>query len=178
MKVVDRLLALVAGLALAAVGGLVALEAGLLGAGRPALVVPRTRWDRGLNNLVWSSTTLRVAAIITIVAGAVLLITQLIPRRRQRLALVGTEGRTAWVTPAGVRRAVERAVLDSHDDVAAARARVRRRKVKVLATVVASADNETPGRVGTTVEAVLDRLEVERSLRVRVQIDRNQDRVR
>lgn len=73
---------------------------------------------------------------------------------------------------------VERAVLDAHDDVADARAQVQRRRVRVKATVVASADDGAPSRIGPTVAAALDALEVERNLRVRVRIDRNQDRVR
>ncbi|MGI8938172.1 MAG: DUF6286 domain-containing protein [Iamia sp.] len=178
MRALDRLLALLGGLALAGLGALVAIEAGLRAADRDALVIPRRRWDRSLSDLEWTSSTLELVAIITIAAGAILLLLQVAPRRPRRLALESIDGRAAWITPAGVRRVVERAVLDAHDDVADARAQVQRRRVRVKATVVASADDGAPSRIGPTVAAALDALEVERNLRVRVRIDRNQDRVR
>ncbi len=176
MKAVDRLLALVAGLALAGVGGLVALETGFLSADQPAVVVPRSRWDRGMGDLEWSSTSLRVAAIILVASGALLLVLQLVRRSPRRLALDGGPGRTAWITPASVRRVVERAVIDDNDEVRSARARVGRRRVRIQAEVVAGSDDATPRRVATSVEEAVGALEMHRSPRVRVRLQRNDGR--
>ena len=178
MRSLDRILALVLGLALAGLGGLVAIEATLLSSGRPALVVPRARWDRGMSGLAWSSATLQVAAIIAIAVGAALVLLQLVPRAPRRLRLEGVPGRAAWIAPVSVARAVERAVVRTHDEVGSARVRVTRRTARVRADVVVASDEATPERVAATVSDALDTLELGRELRVRVRLDRSERRVR
>lgn len=178
MRVLNRVLGLLLGLVAAAIGALVAIESGLRSADRDALVVHRRRWDRSLSDLMWSSSTLELVAIITIAVGAIVVLLQVVPRRPRRLALVGTAGRRAWITPASVRRAIERSILDDHDDVARAEARVGRGRVRVRITMVANADADTPDRVGQRTAEVLDGLELERDVRVRVRVEHNDDRVR
>lgn len=178
MRAVDRFLALVLALALAAAGGLLAVEAALLAAGDDAWLVPRARWERSLGELAWDDGAVQVAAGTAVAVGVVVVALQLLPRRPRRIRLAGDPGRDVWLSREGLQRRVARAVVDAHDEVVGARVRARRRRVAVRGTVVASSDRGTPARVHATATEAVAALGPERAPAVKVRLVRNRTRVR
>jgi hypothetical protein len=178
VRSLDRLLALVAGLALAAVGGLVAAEAVLLEAGRPPWLIPRHRWDHNLRTLAWDDNSIRTASIILLAAGAVLLLAQLIPRRPLRFPLKGRPGLTVWLSRRGLQRRLERAVTQDLD-VESSRARVGRRRTRVDVRTVQRADRQALAhRLDDRGRRSLERLALLRAPRLRYRYHTTKVRVR
>jgi hypothetical protein len=86
----------------------------------------------------WNAGSIRVASVILIVAGLVLLIAELKPARTSRLAAEpGQAGIDAAYTRRGVAAAVRSAVT-AIDGVRAASVKVRRRKITITAVAVAA----------------------------------------
>lgn len=178
MRALDRIIALVVALAVAALGALVTIETTLLHRGDERWLVPRERWDRWLSEARWGDDAIQVAAAVTIGVGAVLVLVQLVPRRPKRFALTSDEGRSSWLGREGLQRLVARAVLDAHDEVQGTRVRARRRRIDVRSTVVASSDDTTPARVHSTVTDAIAALGLVRTPGVKVRLARNRTRVR
>lgn len=104
MRALNRLGAVLAGLALIGTGGFIALETILAATGQPFVVIPVGRWLRVLRHTPWSATTVIVVMAAISAAGLLLVLAE---GRRWRLAQVplsmNYEGTAWWVT----RRSLE-----------------------------------------------------------------------
>lgn len=145
MRAIDRLICLVAGLALACTGGLLIIETILLEAGRGAWLIPRHSWDQQLRSLAWDDTSVRTTSIALLVVGAVILAAQLVPRRPLRLPLHRTGDRTVWLSRQGLQRRLER-ITRQDPDVDTGRVRVGRRRARIAIAHVQSADRQALAR--------------------------------
>ncbi len=135
VRTVDRLLAVVLGLAGLAGGLLVTAEvvAGLLD--RPPLLLPVRSATAELTARSWSDTLVLVVAGAALAVGVLLLVAELTPRRRTELVLQPRDARvTCTVSTGSVGHLLEHAA-SGVPGVRAASARVRRRRARLDVSV-------------------------------------------
>ncbi len=177
MRVLNRLLSVVMGLVIAAAAAVAGIEAILLVAGQPSLVVPRSRWAHYLTGASWTSTGIEVAAIILLAVGAVISLLQLIPRRPVRLAARSTTRREVWVSRRGLGRRLA-ADVAGIDSVVEARTKVTRRAVKSRVTVARGTSvPEVRSQVNQTVGTTVEQLGVTTRLRPKTKVRFDEVRV-
>lgn len=145
MRALDRLICLLAGLALACTGGLLVIETILVDAGRGAWLIPRHGWDQQLRSLAWDDNDIRTTSIALLVVGAVILAAQLVPRRPLRLPLHGPSDRTVWLSRGGLQRRLER-ITRQDPDVDTGRVRVGRRRARIDIAHVQGANRQALAR--------------------------------
>ncbi len=179
MRLVNRVLALLLGLALAAGGVIVLVEAALRPLGRAPWLVPRTSWDQQLRSAGWDEPWLVAGLVIALCAGLLLLAAALWPRRPDVLALrESAPDRTAALDRRGLQRHL-RQVATGDDEVVGATIRVRRRRVKVRADVPPDVDaGSVRTRLRERLTSAIDRLELQSSYRTSVDTRRVKERVR
>lgn len=157
MAFVNRLLAVVVGFGLLALGTVVAAEAVLAAIGRPPALVDVPRVGSMLAGLSWTDRLVLNVALVLVVLGLVLLLLQCIPRPPAALPLNGRDHRSGQLD----RRALARRLADlagEDHQVTSASATVRRRAAKVTATTQSGADvaavrQRVAGRVAALLEA-------------------------
>lgn len=140
MRQLNRVLAALLSLTLIAAGVLLIIEviANRVNHG-PAIV----HWQRAYTwarHNTWNAGSIRVACVILIAAGLVLLIAELKPARVSRLAADPAQAGVADIDTAYTRRgiaAATRSAVTGVDGVRSASVKVKRRKVKVTATAAA-----------------------------------------
>lgn len=134
MRVVERVLSLLFALALIVGAVLFAVEVGWAVAGqRPLLVQWRSAYTNGRSH-AWDTAPIRIAAVVLLVVGLLLLIAELKPRRPARLAMTSnTAGVDTAITRRGLRAALIRTAKQV-DGISGASATVTRRKARVTAT--------------------------------------------
>ena len=160
MALLNRLLGVLLGLAVAAAGVLVIVETVVAALGRPPLVVDRQLVHSTLSQLSWTDPLLLSLSVGLIAVGAVLLLLQLIPRRPATLPLRTYEGRSAAVDRKALGgRLVEVAQRDR--DVAGAKAKMTKRAAKLAVRAVPGADVAgVRDRVTTAVVGALESYEL------------------
>lgn len=170
MRRLDRAVALVVGLVLAAAAVVTGIEAVLLAAGEPALWLPRTTWGRDLAGLGWDNATLQGVAVGVAAAGVVLLVAQVLPRRPLRLLVSSGTRAGTWVSRKGFGRKIVYDVTRL-PAVDAAAARISGRRVRVRATL-APGVGEALGAQGVreATDAVLAQWPLAAPLRVKVTV--------
>lgn len=131
MRFVNRLLAALVALALAAVGVLVVIEVIAERLGNDPAIVEWPDIYRWAQRTSLAQGSVRVACIITAVAGLALLLIEFKRRRPTRLA-VDSDGADAAYTRRGVARAIGD-VVDEVDGVQRAAVTVRRRRIRIRA---------------------------------------------
>lgn len=99
----NRLVALVVGAALAAVGFVAIVEAVATGAGAGFAWIPGRSWLRTLEATSWSNSTVLIAAIIVGIVGLVLLAVQVTPRRKATAPITTGSGRWQLARRSGER---------------------------------------------------------------------------
>lgn len=129
MRRLDRLVALILALALAAAGVLAGIETMLLVLGQPALVIPRRTWAHQLDSLRWDDATLGAVAAAVAAVGVVLLLLQIVPRRPSRVLLAAGAPAGTWVSRRSLAARGEWEILRVHQ-VDAARVRLGRRRLR------------------------------------------------
>jgi Family of unknown function (DUF6286) len=177
MRILNRLLSVILGLVIAGAAAVAGIEAVLLVAGQPSLVVPRARWAHYLAGASWTSTWIQIPAITLLAVGAVIGLLQLIPRRPVRLAARSTARREVWVSRRGLGRrlAADVARLDS---VREARTKVTRRAVKSRVTSAPGTSvPEVRLQVDRAVETTVAQLGVTTRLRPKTKVRVNEVRV-
>lgn len=148
MILVNRLLSLLLGLALAAAGVIVVGEVILGLLGQNPWLVDRSALDVQLPTLTWEDLPVLPVSIALLVLGVVLVLLQLKPRRPASLPLVmSNEHRRSRIERRGLEGRLA-SVARSDGDVADASARIGRRRAKVTAQAA----------YGTNTEAVQERL--------------------
>lgn len=179
MRVLNRVLAALLGLALAAVGTIVAVETGLLLSGRSPWIVPRRRWDRNLAEQEWDHDTLVLVLAIVLTAGVVLFVAQLVPRRPRRLAVrADHDARELSVSRRGLEGQLAR-LAERDQDVLGAKVRVNRRRARLRAVFAdASEEFEVGVRIRERARSQLEHLDLVHPLDVRVRLRPAAKRVR
>ena len=151
MRVANRVLAAVLGLALFAGGLLIAVEIVVAGFDRRPWVVPHDDWYTSARRRTWESAPPRWIFIGLVVAGLALLVSQLTRRRPSTLAL------EPGSVPADLaRRSLERSLVREAsrvDGVAAAKAKISGDRVEVVAT----SNRRQTDDLGPRVTEALDR---------------------
>lgn len=179
MPLVNRLLALVLGLALAVAGVIAIIEVSLLlGAHQPWLV-DRTAWHESLEQLRWSDRPMTLGLTIALACGLALAFLQLVPRQPARLALDdAAEDRSTSVSRRGLQDRL-REVVSGDPEVVEARVKVSRSRAAVRASVHRSTEPaDVRRRLSESLYGSLDELALSHRLRVQVQLDESKARVR
>lgn len=174
MRVANRIVAALLGLALLVGGLLVAVEIVVAGFDRQPWVLPHDRWYRSLRLNAWESDPSRWTFIALLAAGLLLLFLQLARRRPAVLPLV------AGAVPADLgRRSLERSLARTASDVdgvAAARVTVGEDRAEVVATTNRRQAGDLQARVAAVVERRMQSLGLARPPGVRVKVQTRGDR--
>lgn len=179
MSVLNRLLGLALGLALLGGGLLAAVEAVLAALDRSPWLVPHDRWGPSLSQLAWDDRTLVVVAALTVLAGILLLVTQLWPTRPSVVPIVEQRpDRLALLDGRGLEDLLRRSALED-GDVVDARVRLRRRTARVSARAPRDAEvRSVQSRARDRVQARADQVDLQRPLAVKVRVQHARARVR
>ena len=133
MRVINRPLALVLAVALAAASIILIAEVIAFAVHASAVIVHWPAWYRQAGRTHWNASVIRLWSIILIVAGVLVLGLELKPRRVTRLKLrSGQDATDAAMTRRGVAGALRAAALDI-DGVSTAAVTARRRRARVTA---------------------------------------------
>ena len=176
MHLLNRVLATLLALALFLGGLLAVAEIVLAALDRPAWLAPHQQWNSWLGGRTLSDGIVRAALIGLALLGLLLLIAAL---RRGKPGALRLPGRTEGVRVSASRRGIERSLATAArraDGVRAARARARRRSVRVKATTALRATEDLQQPVTTVVTERLDQLGLTGVLRPRVTVSRESSR--
>lgn len=168
MRILLRVLSPLLGLAVAALGLLVALEVTWAWV-RPAdapLVLPWPAWQATLQGWTWTTTPVRLLAAGLVVAGLLLLVLALRAGRREVRLTDPGPGITVTTSPRSLARLVGHRVRGL-DDVASASVTATPRKVSVRAASRQPAETAT-SRITDVVRTLLSELPLARTPQVSV----------
>ncbi|WP_033291705.1 DUF6286 domain-containing protein [Amycolatopsis jejuensis] len=176
MRLLVRLLSTLLGLAVAAGGALLALEAGWAWwqPGKAPLLVPWPEWKTELAALDWTSTPVRIAAGIAVAAGILLLLLALGAGDRAVRMTDPADGISVSTSPRALARMVGMAVR-AQDNVRGASVTASARRVRVRATSRLADEAQLRPRLLETVAGVLDELPLQRQPKVSVVVDSPKD---
>jgi hypothetical protein len=173
MRVLNRFLALIAGLAVIAAAVIVAVEVSADRLGDQPVILDWHPWLRWAQRNTWNAASVKIAAGIVALAGLIILLVQLWPRRKARLEIHpdGVHPQTSVaLTRKGLAAAVSGATRDV-EGVRDGRVRLRRRSIALDVTAEGS-DEFTLASLNDTVRSAaqrcLDELAPARSLRMKV----------
>jgi hypothetical protein len=170
VQVINRLLATVLAAALFLGGLLAAVDVVLVQAGRPPFLVPTDQWAAWFRVQTFGAGIIRVVCAGLVLLGLLLLLAGL---RRGRPGVLRLPPRTEGVTVTASRRELERSLATAAgrgDGVESARARARRRSVRVTARTALRDPGDLAGRITTTLGGRLDELGLADRLRPRVRV--------
>lgn len=179
MRPLDRLLALVLGLALAAAGIVAVVEISLLLADGDPWLVNRSAWDTELRELSWDDGAVTLGLAIALAAAALVLVVQLVPRNPARLAVrEGRDDREVWISRRGLQdRLRQRA--ESDPDVVRSSVKVTRRRARVDAHLPShAARREARQRLSGELRRSLEEVGLERTPKLRVQVRQGETKAR
>ncbi len=173
MRLLNRPLAFVLAVALAAAGAIVVVEVIAFAVNADPVIVHWPTWVSWARRTQWNDAVIKTWAIVLIVVGAALLLLELKPRRVIRLKVQSKHDATdAALTRAGLSGAVRAAVLDI-DGVSKAAVSVRRRSVSVAATSAARSQETAQELTAPVTQAAEERvaaLQLKHAPRVKVRI--------
>ncbi len=174
MRLINRPLALVLAAALAVASVILIVEVVAFALHARPVIVHWTTWHRWAEKTQWNRLVIKVWSVILIIAGLLLLVLELKPRRVARLRLHSDDKSTdAALTSGGLAGALRAAALDV-DGVSRAAVRVRRRGAQVTATSSArgrpAADTLREPVTGA-VRSRLDGLQLRHPPRLRVRVN-------
>lgn len=176
MAVVNRLLMVLLGLALAAAGALLVAETVVAALGQPPLLIDRSLADSTAAELSWTDTPVDITIAVLIGLGALLLLLQLVPRQPDALPLRAGQGREAEVERRPLAGLLA-ARANNDREVLSAKAKVTKRAAAV--SVKAQPGTDVRGlreRLGRMVSDSLEPLELARPLRTKVSVSRSRER--
>lgn len=173
MTVVDRLLGLILGLALAWAGLLILIEAARAALGEQPWLVDVSAWNQALGDLAWNDPVLLLVLAGTVLLGLILLIMELKPRRPGHFVMQDQrDDRNTTVDRRGLEDRLRRRVVDD-EDVVDANVRVGRRRARVTASVPPdTSPRSVRERLESKVRAALDELSLRARLRPAVKVQR------
>ncbi|MGI9093703.1 MAG: DUF6286 domain-containing protein [Mycobacteriales bacterium] len=174
MRLINRLLAAVLALALAAAGGLAAAEVFVARTSwtpaNPPLVVPYDRWLATLRDHHWNQTPVLLISIGAIVLGLLFIVAGLGGRER-RIRLVSDSADVAASTSARSLRRVLRRDAATVDGVARARTRARAGRARVRVDVRLGEPSEVEAEIRDVVTARIGGLGLARQPALSVRAD-------
>ena len=169
MRIANRVLAVVAALALAGGGLLVASEIGWAALGNGPLLIPYNDWYANARADRWDGSGPRSLFLILLLAGVVVIGLQLLRARPRSVSLPSRRGR-AGVSRRTLEKAVERRVA-AQGGIVSARAKIDRRRARIVA-VARGADGDLRSRVEHAAHASLQQAGVDGNLGVAVKVER------
>lgn len=176
MRIVDRVLSAVLGMALLVAGLLVAVEIMLAGLGRSPWLAPYDRWAESASTTPWSDPDLRVVFVGLIVVGVLLLLVEGARRRPEVLALAA---QGPGVVALLERREVERWLVErvgGVEGVADAGVRISNGRTLVEATSVGRDTTTVEPGVREVASQSLESLGLDRPMRLAVKVRPRQER--
>lgn len=179
MRALNRIVALVLGLAAATGAVILGTEVVLLASEREEWVVPRSEWRQNLRSLQWDDSTLTLVLGIALVAGLALFIAQLVSRRSPRLHVRSDDpGRRVSITRRGLEGQLAR-LADRDPEVLSPAVKLTRRKALLSAAFPTRTEGQEIGlRLRTLADDRLEHAQLERPLRVQVRLRPARQRVR
>ena len=169
MRTTNRVLAVATALALAGGGLLVAAEIAWAALGNGPLLIPYNDWYATARADHWDSSGPRSLFLILLLAGAVVVVLQLLRARPRSVSIQSRRGR------AGVsRRTLEQAVarrVEAQGGIISARANIDRRRARIVAAA-RGADGDLRARVEHAAHASLQQAGVDGNLAVAVKVER------
>jgi len=176
MAVLNRLLAVLFGLALAAVGVILVAETVAAAVSQPPLLVDRSLIDSRLSELSWTDWITDLTLAILIGLGALLLLLQLVPRPPDSLPLRSSPGREAEVDRKALGSLLAARAGDDAQ-VLRARAKVTPRAASVAAKAQPGADPRAlRPRLEAATRSVLDPLQLASPPRTKVRVSRSREK--
>lgn len=176
MALLNRLLGLLLGLALAFAGGLLAAEAVVAALGRPPLLIDRQGAASTLEGLGWNDSLATAVLVGLVVVGALLLIAQLVPRTPDALPLRSDRSRTAEVDRKALGARLSTIAL-ADGEVIGAKTRVGRRRAKVRAKAQPGAEvKQVRKRVIQAEHEAVAALELANGFTTKVKVGRVRER--
>ncbi len=176
MRIVDRVLSAVLGMALLVAGLLVAVEIVLAGLGRSPWLAPYDRWAESASTMPWSDPDLRILFVGLIVMGVLLLVMEGARRRPEVLALAAQGPGVVAVLE---RREVERWLVDrveGVEGVADAGVRISHGRTLVEASSVGRDTTTVEPGVREVASHCLESLGLDRPTRLAVKVRPRQER--
>jgi Family of unknown function (DUF6286) len=178
VRVVLRLFAALLGLALAAVGFVLAVEVGWAWArpGHGSLLVPWRTWLTNLGGYSWIDQPVRLTAILLAVGGLVLLLIAALARGPKTVPMNDPSPEVSVVTsPRSLARLVGNTVR-GQDGVTGTTVTASKRKVRVRAKSRLSAEADLLPRLTEVATGVVGDLPLPRTPKVSVVVDSPRDR--
>lgn len=177
MRVLLRLVSPLLGLAVAALGGLVALESAwaLARSGSDPLVVPWREWRDDLATHDWNETVVTVVAGFTVGVGMLLLLLASTARRHDIVLTDPSPDVTVVTTPRSVARAVGHRVRTS-DGVRSASVTASARRIRVRATSRLYGEEKLHPVLTTRLDELMETIPFERTPKLHVVVDSPKDR--
>jgi hypothetical protein len=176
MAVVNRLLALLLGLALLAAGAVLVVETVAATTGTQVLPIDRGALDSRLSDLQWTDFPVDVTIGVLLGLGALFLLLQLVPRPPDSLPPAAVNGREAEIERKSVATVLAQRASDD-PEVLRAKAKIKRRAAHVSAKAQPGADTRTVrDRLVEMVDDTLQPLQLRRRLRPRVSVQRSRER--
>lgn len=173
MRLLSRLLAVLLGLGLAALGVLLILEVIWAARGLPPLLLPYVPLARDMRAHQWDDLLVLAACALAALLGLLLVVSQLHRRRRLKVRLADTSPGMRAATTRRTVRQTARAAACAVEGVSEARARFRRRRVRVrVHTLLRKGEEPLAEQVRDRVAERLDRLGLARRPKVVVSVRR------
>ena len=173
MRVLNRPLAFILAVALAAAGVILIVEVIEFAVNSGPAIVPWTTWYHWANGTQWNAQVIRVWSAILILIGVILLALELKPRRITRLRLhSGNQATDAALTRSGLAGTL-RTAATGIDGISSADVTVRRRRAVVAAKSAArgrAAADPLTQPVTQAVRDRLDSLDLQRPPRLKVRV--------
>ncbi|HLX48675.1 MAG TPA: DUF6286 domain-containing protein [Streptosporangiaceae bacterium] len=173
MRLLNRPLAFILAVALAAASIIVIIEVVAAAAHTSPVVMHWPTWYHWAKTTRWDAQVIRVWSAVLIVIGVLILAMELKPRRITRLPLrSGDEGTDAALTRSGLAGTL-RAAATSIDGITSATVIVRRRRVRVAAKSAARSRSTAGALKDPVTQAVrgrLDDLDLSRPPRLKVHV--------
>lgn len=179
MRLVNRLLGLLLGLGLAALGGLILIESIAFLLGNPPWLVPLQQWAAVVDDLTWDDRGMVIALVVMLVVGALLLVAELAPRTPSSLELDGsTPQRAVSIDRRGLERRLRTAAL-RHPHVDDAHVKVRQRRIQVRAGVPWDSEtSQVRAEVASALDETVQAIGLQQRPRTSVRVDRERGGVR
>lgn len=171
MRTANRIVSAVLAVALLAGGLVLAVEIvfGFLGRERP-LVLPWDEWYAEARSTPWSDPDLRLAFVLMIVAGVLLLLLEAASRRPLAVPMAGGDGGTAAdLDRRGLERWLSRR-LSAVDGVADAKVRIRKKGAAVAASTTARETEPVRDQLRVEAHQALGELDLASSMAVKVSV--------
>lgn len=179
MALANRILSALLALALLLGGLLATAEIVLTQLGRPPWLVPHDQWSSWLGAQTFDGTVVRVALVLLVVLGLLLLVPGLRRGKPGTLALRPSEGGAGHVRMTASRRGVEKSLASAArrtSGITSATATAGRRSVRVKARTSTRSAGDLQTQVTAAVTGRLEELGLSGTLRPRVTISKKEAR--